>query len=359
MLRRKGFTLIELLVVIAIIAILIGLLLPAVQKVREAAARSTCQNNLKQLGLAAHNYESSNSVLPWGFLGANANESTSAAANDLTQQYFGVLVPLLPFMEQNQIFTQIAGANADNKTAGIAWWTDPRPTGTPNNWDVAQYKVKNFLCPSDDAGTAGTASGVIIGHRYWDFNLSSRFFPPSQSDVLGRTNYAGVAGVYGARATSNFGTGTTVRNAGTYEGIFANRTKVTLVTIQDGTSNTLMFGEGTGGRRDGTRNFAWAWMSIGGVPTVRGLAERGVTTFDGATAGPGGSGGFAHYRFSSMHTGVVLFAVGDGSVRGVKPGASADSSPTSQQNPNSDWSIFQAMAGRSDGQNIDQGQLGL
>src|SRR5437588_6068997 len=102
---RPGFTLIELLVVIAIIAVLIGLLLPAVQKVREAAQRTTCQNNLKQLGVAAHNYASATGRLPPGWIGPKG--TTWTWANDvyitpgIVGSNFGCIVALLPYMEQD------------------------------------------------------------------------------------------------------------------------------------------------------------------------------------------------------------------------------------------------------------------
>src|SRR5262245_4047146 len=103
--KRNGFTLIELLVVIAIIAILIGLLLPAVQKVRDAAARMSCSNNLKQIGLGCHNYESTNGKMPAGVLGPFP--TLTAAGSATTNQNVGALVFVLPYVEQDSLYRLI------------------------------------------------------------------------------------------------------------------------------------------------------------------------------------------------------------------------------------------------------------
>src|SRR5271168_1588484 len=112
--RRAGFTLIELLVVIAIIAILIGLLLPAVQKVREAANRSKCQNNLKQIGLALHDYESTNGYLP-------RNGYVMTETGGVFPGYFySALVRILPYIEQNTLFQQVDFSAASIQSAVTA-----------------------------------------------------------------------------------------------------------------------------------------------------------------------------------------------------------------------------------------------
>ena len=269
---RNGFTLIELLIVIAIIGVLIGLLLPAVQKVRAAAAQTSCSNNLKQLGLAAQNYAVSNGSLPPGYLGTSTQFDALAGqpygAGTTTYgwpgQYIGVLAFLLPYVEQGNVASQMMqGMPLDfmSTNANYApWWT------WNSTWAAAQIQIKTFLCPADNPYTNSVGTLIAIQHCLMDngdfFQSNNWIIPADGGQGLGRCNYVGVAGYAG-----------NVTGYTQYNGVFTNRSTLTMAQLAggDGTSNTLMFGEYLGDADAGVRQFAPAWMGAGAVATAWGL----------------------------------------------------------------------------------------
>jgi prepilin-type N-terminal cleavage/methylation domain-containing protein len=317
MVQRKGFTLIELLVVIAIIAILIGLLLPAVQKAREAAARTACRNNLKQLALAAHNYESSNRTLPPGFLGGQ-NDQTIAASS-FNVQCVGVIICLLPYIEQDNLYKLcMAGVPADyldpSKTYPAFW-------NFGGMWTNRGAIIKTLLCPSDTGSfSAGTYDQIFETFLTspTSFQLKGWWF---KDPTFGKTNYLAVSGRSGLTIDP-------------YRGAVADRTSTSLVKIGDGTSNTLLFGE-YNTKFTGGVFICPSWMGAGAFPVVGGLVMPDA-------ADP-------HFeRFGSRHTGIVQFAVGDGSVRGLSyVGTSGNA-----------YVYYNYYAGANDGQVIDFTTLG-
>src|SRR5262245_22996332 len=155
--NRPAFTLIELLVVIAIIALLMALLLPAVQKVREAANRMLCGSNMRQIGIAAHNYHNDYLRLPPGYLGPLPNETGMNATNG---PHVGVLAVLLPYVEQDNNY-KILQINWNDKQISPGWWTNSI------NFTWAQSKIKMFVCPSEQHDTPQLAIG-IASHYYHD-----------------------------------------------------------------------------------------------------------------------------------------------------------------------------------------------
>ena len=208
--NRNGFTLIELLVVIAIIAILVALLLPAVQMAREAARRTQCKNNLKQLGLAAHNHEEALGYLPPGFRG----EQISGAP--WYYDLWGTLALLTPYLEETAVYNSI------DLNLTMYQLTAPWGITAPV---AAKTVVPVFLCPSDSMQSVCSDTYAIQG-------------------ALAPTNYAFCMGTGTTRGRTNW-----LGSPYEADGVFFARSKIRLTDIKDGTSNTIgaserLLGEG-------------------------------------------------------------------------------------------------------------------
>jgi prepilin-type N-terminal cleavage/methylation domain-containing protein len=307
--QRRGFTLIELLVVIAIIAILIGLLLPAVQKVRAAAARTKCQNQLKQIGLALHNHESRLGFFPPGFSSTvlpNRESSPNGPA-------WGWASHILADMEQDAIYRQI-----DFRRSIL----------DPVHSTVVKSVITNFICPADPAmptmDVYRFTGGVFDGTKVL-------------TDA-GRSNYVASIGTVEAGEEP----------PEIADGVFYRNSRTRMTEIIDGTSNTYFVGE------RGTKTAFLTWLGAvpgSGVPKppLTGLPSD----WDGEGAGvhilghasdeighqPNGVSGHVD-DYSSYHPQGAIFLLGDGSVRTVNDSISP--------------AIFQAYATRSGGEPLSE-----
>lgn len=284
--RNRGFTLVELLVVIAIIGILVALLLPAVQAAREAARRMSCGNNLKQIGLALHNYHDSLQSFPSGYFESGV---------DLRESW-GWSALLLPYIEQGSLHDQLG------VTRGTLY--EQLVTNGPAVLALTKTPLKSFMCPSD---TGFNSPGLVHNNR--NFNGGLGFTAAGQTAVpgtlVGVSNYPGVAG-HRDVVSNNPNTGLFFGNAG-----------VRIADITDGTSNTLAVGE-----RETLRCRSGTWV---GTRRPAGGGTAGANVLNGHSqvklnqAGPPiawnvdrlgcGEG------FSSFHPGGAQFALADGSVR--------------------------------------------
>jgi len=310
---RKGFTLIELLVVIAIIAVLVGLLVPAVQKVREAANRMSCSNNLKQLGLAAHNNASTDDgFLPYGMI---RNQTTTNPSPGFpnpsalgTAYRCAIWHQLLPYVEQEALYKRwnFTSFNANNLAPG----------GT-TSWVGEHFfrqKVKSFICPSNPG------------------DALNKSFTGADSDRYFTASYLANAGT---RGYPRWSAGNAVPSLFQFQdGAFNQNTKYKLTDLTDGTSNTLLFGERhyfdpvfdagppTVPFSDKISNWGWTWFGAQGDCFFGTSAPINfkwkVTTpktqvaFDDRINAAG-----------SGHSGGANFCFGDGSVKFLSEGLNA------------------------------------
>lgn len=288
--RRAAFTLIELLVVIAIIAALIGLLLPAVQKVREAAARTKCQNNLKQLALAAHNFHDNYQFLPFARGGGALRQSTWAAL-------------VLPFIEQGPLWSLFTNPSINGSTYAMET-QGALPQVTLHHLARDQFKatgalktqVPVFICPA--RRPQATISDTLDG--------SGNINPTTGAYTEGITSDYAV----------NLGSGITTEERDKGAFLFSDSTRgLAFDKFSDGLSNTFLFGEKQ--VQAGQFGKGWSDFTVYSGRKAASSGRHAGPAFPLALGPndpvPGETG-----PFGSVHTGIVLFAFGDGRVQSLR-----------------------------------------
>jgi prepilin-type N-terminal cleavage/methylation domain-containing protein/prepilin-type processing-associated H-X9-DG protein len=327
--RGRGFTLIELLVVIAIIATLIGLLVPAVQKVREAANRISCTNNLHQLGLAAHNYEGVRQKFPgnqWDYVTDWGNPPPPpelvayyGTPTDKNFAYYGWTNGIMSFIEQDNLARKWPGAYVPNVIPDYGTITNPTTDGTI---PLSGTPLKVLICPSD----------IIKTNPYKD-NVNS------PSLAWGITSYGMNAGTqdpntvaWGAAPINN--------------GVFGDNLVVRIGDVTDGLSNTFLFGERShfdpvfeAANVGGLNQWGWWWSSDGTDVCENTSAPLNYVVPAGAIANGDYSSPAYSKRlsaFGSRHTGGANFAFADGSVHFITNGIS--------------FQTYQALSTRANGE---------
>lgn len=302
--RRTAFTLIELLVVIAIIAVLIGLLLPAVQKVRAAAARMKCQNNLKQIGLGLHNYHDATGKFPMGWQ---------------TGQSWAWSVWILPYIEQGNLYNRI---NPSARTFSAVM--------NSADIDLLRAPIPTYICPADNNPT-----GYINDNRKFTQVVSG------QNVSIGISNYVGNAG-------------------NNWKGVFLNGVQYNIQQITDGSSNTFLAGErATRVKNGGQYAAVWAGVnddgSSGAEPeVVEGYAVVGLSCFrmqDGTSTSIPDTD-YPQRSFSSNHTAGANFVLCDGSVRFVSESISYRYDNFNPESPTNTWGTYNKLGAINDGEPI-------
>jgi prepilin-type N-terminal cleavage/methylation domain-containing protein/prepilin-type processing-associated H-X9-DG protein len=297
--NRKGFTLIELLVVIAIIAILMALLVPAVQKVRDAAARMSCANNLRQIALGMHNYHNQKKALPAAWAGNHTGATPNFGANNDAMQYGTWPILIMPFVELDAISSGYANFG-NMQGSGVTY-------ATGANAGVIASRMAIFTCSAE---SGNTFNGATL-HNYV-VNVGNT--------NIGQTNVATTPPL--AFGGAPFGP---VKERG-------KKTSRTLLDITDGTSNTIMLSEIIQGETNDGRGLIW----YGETAVFTGLLPPNSTAPDGMTVAcntnapnppcsTAASPDAAFYAARSKHSGGVNVALCDASVRFVADDVSFDS----------------------------------
>jgi len=355
---RRGFTLIELLVVIAIIGVLIALLLPAVQAAREAARRAQCVNNLKQIGLALHNYESANRSFPPGAITYQENPLNCGAGRK-GHSFFTLM---LNYMEQQAIYNAV---NFNFNSGGPDAYGGPHAGATNRTALITQ--INSFICPSDSL------------QRPYDLSISFNGY--------GQSSYAGVCGTvdifrWFCGCPVNFVGGTCAGAAEIQpDGMFGYNWTFKIADVTDGTNNTIFVGEFARFKNDPDQIFntwsrsLWFGSNFPGGNTTRpeGLAStvakinapfqpNDVSTYPGTLGPTNDTDGWLYvaspdYRqlgqfgFRSQHPGGANFLFGDGSVRYLKETIDMGS-PNYGTIGNVNYGVYRKISTRSAGEAV-------